>query len=745
MLNRLNKKIKDLNIFGLEEVKVKGNQATPKNKFVEFKNTDGLTTITSRFEAQVKKYPDHIAVKTEQSQLTYVQLNQRANAVAHHIITLMGGEPEGVALLFDQDVDMVLGILSVLKARKYYIPLDPSYPKNRLVYMLKDSIPGVLLTHEKNFRFAKKLINELQGEKRIINLDTIDQSIQTHNPGLKIQPSDPAYILYTSGSTGLPKGVLQDHKNVLHFIRVYTNNLHVCHQDRLTLFSSYSFDAAVMDIYGAILNGATLCPYDILKEGNFIRMTDWPEQEEITIYHSIPTVYRYFIDLIETSAKQFPYNKDRFPKLRLLVLGGEAVNKKDVDLFQKYFSKDCLFINGLGPTESTVTLQYFIDKGMTDSRESIPVGFPVQETEILLLDQELREVPVYRPGEITYKSEYLALGYVNKIEITARVFTCDPITKKDRVFFTGDFGRRMEDGTIEFIGRQDSQVKVKGYRVELGEVETALDKLEGIKKSVVFDLQDSKGETHLACYYVQKEGNTLDENQLAIRVGEQLPQYMVPSVYLRLEKFPKTPTGKIDKRNLPKPDIRLLTQTEEYQAPATSMEKTLVDLWSGVLGFPGESISIHSNFFSLGGHSLKAIQIAAKLEKLKIRIPVNHIFMYPTIHKLAQQIEGKPPHKSEWVSDSTIAENQLKERLDIRTRLVEYQIDKRTDPVWVLYVQDSAIEKKEEILEVIQETWDPKLHPQYIKELSIAPVGGNTGKLLQVTEEEYTHLLGLKK
>ncbi len=331
------KQICEYNTCALKDIEIKGNLIKPTNSFIEFKGE--YQSIIGRFNEQVTKYPDQIAVKTINKILSYYELNLLSNQIGRMILDKSNTNLEGIALLFEHDAEMIAGMLGTLKSGKYYIPLDPTYPINRLTYMLKDSDAKIILTNATNKLLAETLISEIEKDITIINVNAIEPSISGENLNIYLDPENIAYILYTSGSTGTPKGVIQNHKNVLHFIRVYTNNLQINSNDRLTLLSSYSFDAAVMDIYGALFNGATLYPYN-LKEGDLSSFASWLQDERITIYHSIPTVYRYVID-------ELTGNED-LSDLRLIVLGGEAVNRRDVAKYKEYFSDNCLFINGLG-------------------------------------------------------------------------------------------------------------------------------------------------------------------------------------------------------------------------------------------------------------------------------------------------------------------------------------------------------------------------------------------------------------
>ena len=551
--------------------------------------------------------------------------------------------PQTVALLFEHGIDMIVGILGTLKSGKVYVPLDPGYPVERLDYMLEDSGARLIITNEKNYNLAIQLRDRVNKHIAVVDITRLIKNGEksTGNPGIHITPDQLAYILYTSGSTGEPKGVMQNQRNVLHFARVYANALHIHPGDRLTLFSSYGFDAAKMDIYGALLNGGTLYPYDIKKEGNLYRMARWLQMENITIYHSIPTVYRYFADMLT--------GEERMDFLRFIVLGGEAVFKKDVETYKKFFSDECLFINGLGPTESTVTLQFFIDKNTELKREAVSVGYPVDETEILLLDEQGHVVEGYGVGEIVYKSEYLALGYLNKGEKTAQAFVTDPVSGRGRVYRSGDLGRRLRDGSIEYVGRKDFQVKIRGYRVELGEIEGRLDGFPGIKKSVVVCRKDTDGENYLTAYYVESgdENVEINEDELAERLKAAIPDYMVPGSFYRLEEFPLTATGKIDRKTLAETTSSQSRSMKEYIAPSPGVESSLAELWKELLKV--EKVGVYDNFFVLGGNSLRAIMLTSLVQKhLEVKVPLMEVFKNPTIRQLAEYINRT--EKSEFIA-----------------------------------------------------------------------------------------------
>jgi tyrocidine synthetase-3 len=612
-------------IFHTGDLEVTGNRVAPTNPYDEFPKQAIYQSTCRRFEETVEKYPHRTAVKTKKGDVTYDRLNRRANRVAHAVLDT-GIRQSPVALLMGHDISMIVGLFAVLKSGNSYVPLDPGYPGERLSYMLQDSEARLIVTDKEYHLKALELARQTKRSIPVIDIDSLDREYSTENPGLDIPHEDVAYILYTSGSTGKPKGVPQNHRNLLHFARQYANQLHIHAGDRLSLFSSYSFDAAKMDIYGSLLNGAALYPYDIKEESNLAQLPQWLEDEGITIYHSIPTVYRYFIVMLKPG--------QQIPSLRFIVLGGEAVYKKDIEAYREFFSDSCLFINGLGPTESTVTLQYFIDKQTQLTREAVAVGFPVGETSVYLLDENNEEARVFGVGEIVYKSDYLALGYLNKPGQTHEMFVTDPVTGQGRVYRTGDLGRRLPDGNIEYAGRKDLQVKVRGYRIEPGEVEAALDRMEGVEKSVVICKQDENNENYLAAYYIPEGPTKLDEPQLARSLSAVLPDYMVPALFFSLDEFPLTATGKIDRNVLSSLDIAPLLTKHQYTAPTDETQKALAGLWRELLHV--EQPGVEDNFFVLGGHSLRALQLVSMIHRrFDVKVPLAEVFQNPTIRELS--------------------------------------------------------------------------------------------------------------
>jgi amino acid adenylation domain-containing protein len=607
-----------------QQLSTKGNTIQPTKSFAGIKAAEIDLSLHDHFIQQVKSYPDNIAVKTRKYEWTYEQLNLEANRIAQRVLTECGDKEERIALLFGHDAPMIASLLGALKAGKTYVPLDPSYPVERLAYILEDSNARAVLTDSLNIDLADALTRE---KVLLLNIDD-QQSKSLENVEVSIGPDALAYILYTSGSTGRPKGVMQNHRNVMHFIRVYTNNLHISKDDRLTLISSYSFDGAIMDIFGALLNGSTLYPIDI-KEETSESILQWLIDQEITLYHSTPTVYRYILSYLEPPKK--------FPKMRLVVLGGEEVFRRDVELYQKHFEPDCIFINGLGPSESTVALQYLLNGQTAISRTTVPVGYPVDETEILLLTDTGEAAEVY--GEIAIRSPHIALGYWQQPELTNKVFLPDPERGNKRIYRSGDMGRLLADGSIEFKGRKDSQVKIRGIRIEVGEIEVVLGQHPAVSEVVVVPGADSHGDRQLVAYLVISEKPSPSITEIRGFLQQKLPEYMIPSAFVFLDALPRTPNGKVDQRALPAPDLERSRLETQFVAPRMPVEKALAKIWCEVLGL--ERVGVHDNFFELGGHSLLATRVVSRIQqKFHVDLKLMYFFKMPTIAELAKGVEG---------------------------------------------------------------------------------------------------------
>ncbi|ARO86883.1 non-ribosomal peptide synthetase [Nitrosospira lacus] len=593
------------------------NRVAPATSFNEFTKQAVEQSIGSRFREQAERYPDRVAIRIKNEQWTYKQLEALSNRIANAILSLRGESVERIALFFRHDASMIAAMIGMLKAGKTYVPLDRAHPPDRTERIIDSSGAAAVLTDIDGFSTEHAQVIRLGETERFET-----------SPPPSVSPGAIAYILYTSGSTGEPKGVVQTHRNVLGHVRAYSNNLHLCANDRLTFVSSYGVDAAVQDIFGALLNGAAVYPISV-RENGLQALVDCLVEQEITVFHCAPTLFRHLIHalpgaLLPNSAPGIAH----LEKIRLVALGGEAVYRRDVDLFRAHFSPDCLLVNGFGLTESTMALQYFIDGGITLMRDAVPIGYPVDGVELLLLGDTGEPVDVYCPGEIVLRGPSIAMGYWRQGEIAA----FPPDVGGGRLYRTGDLGRRLPDGSIEFIGRRDFQVKIRGYRVEPGEIEKQLLEYPGVRQAVVIPQEYADGQ-RLVAYVSARPDQAPASDGLRRHLDRRLPDYLIPAVFVVLEELPITPSGKINRLALPVPE----TSDDNFAPPRTIAETKLAAIWRQVLAI--EHIGVHDNFFSIGGHSLFATQVISRLrDEFGVELPLQQIFERPTIAGLALAI-----------------------------------------------------------------------------------------------------------
>ena len=628
----------------LEQQAIRAKCFHPSGTFVEFKKEEIEQSIPERFEQIVRRYPERIAVKTKHDQLTYCELNKAANRVAHAILEQGGKSEEPVALLIQHDAPMIAAILGVLKAGRICVPIDPSFPKERVGYMLEDSQASLIVTNTKNLSLARELVKETIP---LLDIDTPDSDYSTENLCLSLSPRTLAYILYTSGSTGQPKGVVQDHRNVLYSVYVETNSFHISSEDRLSLLHPFSSSASVKYLFGALLNGASLFPFDLREEG-LARLATWLIQEGITICDFITTVFRYFAYGLSRS--------ESFPSLRLICLGSESVSKQDVELYKRYFHPNSILVILLATNETATIREYFIDTGSEILGDIVPTGYRVEGKEVLLLDDEGRDVTFNDAGEIAVKSCYLSLGYWRKPDLTEAKFLPDPSGGEERIYLTGDIGRMQPDGCLVHIGRRDFQVKIRGYRVEVGEVEGALMALESIKEAVVVAREDLGGDKRLVAYLVPAGKVAPRAGELRSFLKEKLPDYMVPSAFVMLEAMPRTPNGKVDRRALPDPGKSRPQLEDPFVAPRTPVEEQLAQIWAEVLSL--DRVGVHDNFFESGGNSLTAARIVSQvLQRFQLELSMQVLFEAPTVAEMAALItQNRVKNSGEGDLEGVVAE-----------------------------------------------------------------------------------------
>jgi len=459
------------------------------------------------------------------------------------------------------------------------------------------------------------------GERlQVINVAELDSRLPTGNPAISISPDALTWITYTSGSTGEPKGVVQNHRNVLHLIMTQTNDLHICSQDRLAMLMS-----AAGDMFLALLNGAAILPPNT-KENRSGDLGNWLIQEKITIYSSVPSVFRNFVNSLR--------DDQTFPELRLIRLTGEAVYRTDVEIYRKRFSRNCILVNRLSSTEAPTFRQYFIDDSTSITDNVVPVGYAVTGNDVFLMRDDCQEAGISEVGEIAVKSRHLSPGYWRNPELTQAKFSSVPGEEEKRIFKTGDLGRMSPDGCMVYLGRKDFQVKIRGHRVELAEIERALLSLGQFRDVVVVSLEDHPGEQRLVAYLVPVRQTAVTASALRVSLSEKLPDYMIPSSFVVLDAMPLTPTGKVDRSALPAPSRTRPELNTIFVAPRTLFEKELAQVWAEILTL--DQVGIHDNFFDLGGHSVAATRVVSRvIRTFQVEVPLQALFAAPTVAEMA--------------------------------------------------------------------------------------------------------------
>ncbi|MCP4273620.1 MAG: amino acid adenylation domain-containing protein, partial [Gammaproteobacteria bacterium] len=590
-------------------------------------------TIVDLFESQVERFPDNVALIFENQQLSYRELNWRANQLAHYLISLKTRDDNGplitdnclVGICVDRSLAMVVGLLGILKAGGAYVPFDPDYPLERVWFMLEDSEVKVLLSQS---HLQERLP---QSKAKVVCLDSELQRIAGYskeNPARQSGPEKLAYVIYTSGSTGVPKGVMVEHAAITQNIAYSIIRYQIESSDNVLQFASLSFDASIEQIFSTLCGGARL----VLISTNLLHnkaIQNIFSDEQITIANLPPVYWQQLLDGV---------NIRNLEQLKLLILGGDTLFSQLAQQTRQMLSKDKTLLNAYGPTEATITATLFevTDQFEDNNVEKVtPIGQPIVNTKIYILNRNLTQTPLGVPGELCIAGTGLARGYLNRPELTAKKFIeIEIFGKRQRVYKTGDLARWLPDGNLEYLGRLDNQVKLRGFRIELGEIETILSQHEAVKEAVValYKQEESAG---LVVYVTL--ATQIDEVAGILRtwLKFRLPEYMVPGNFTVLEQMPLTPNGKIDRKALPTPGLSIHT---EKQFPRTETEHLLCNLWTQVLGI--EITSTLSNFFESGGHSLLATQLVSRIrESFSIEMPLRVVFEEALLQDQAEWLD----------------------------------------------------------------------------------------------------------
>ncbi|MBZ4423326.1 non-ribosomal peptide synthetase, partial [Myxococcus sp. RHSTA-1-4] len=585
------------------------------------------------FEAQAARTPDAIAVVFEDQQLTYRQLDERANRLAHHLRSLGVGPEVPVGIAVERSLELVVGLLAILKAGGAYVPMDPAYPKDRLAFMCEDTRVPVVLT-QRHLRDGLPT-----GDTQVLCLDDASPAwahAPSHAPRSGAQPHNLAYIIYTSGSTGRPKGAQLEHAQVVRLFRATDAWFDFGPRDVWTLFHSYAFDFSVWELWGALLYGGKLVvvPFEVSRTPAAFHAL--LRREGVTVLNQTPSAFRQLIHHEERTGESEGLS------LRYVIFGGEALEFASLrPWYARHAENAPRLVNMYGITETTVHVTYR-PLSEVDSREArgSDVGVPIPDLRLYVLDEHMQPVPVGVPGEMYVGGAGLGRGYLGRPELTAQRFVPDPFrsTPGARLYRSGDKARWREDGSLEYLGRLDFQVKIRGFRIELGEIEAALAQHPAVRECIVLAREDGPGGKRLVAWLAAKPGQTLSVPELRDFLKARLPEYMVPSAFVPLEALPLTPNGKIDRKALPDPEAQLAGA--EYVAPRTPAEELMAGLWSQLLGV--QRVGAEDNFFDLGGHSLLATQLVSRVRDVfGVELPLRDLFEAPTVAALALRVEAR--------------------------------------------------------------------------------------------------------
>jgi amino acid adenylation domain-containing protein len=595
------------------------------------------SSIHHWFEEQVRRTPEQVAVIYEQQSLTYAQLNHRANQLAHSLQALGVGAEAIVALCVERSLDFVIGLLGILKAGGAYLPLDSVLPPERLTFMLQDAKAAIVLTqHHLSQQFS-------QLSQTVLCLDADWKQIaqqSNQNPLSQIASDNLAYVIYTSGSTGQPKGVAVEHRQLLNYLHGILPKLNLCPGAHLGLISTFAADLGHTVLFPALCTGG--CVHVISQERamNPIAFAEYCTIHPLDYLKIVPSHLNALLTTLES---------ETIVPRQCLVLGGETLNGSLIEKIRSY-QPDCRILNHYGPTETTVGVLTYLVPNLPISAqcETIPLGRPIANVQVYVLDARLRPVPIGVPGELYISGENLARGYLHQPELTSQAFISNPFSQQtgSRLYKTGDLVRYQSDGTLEFLGRLDHQIKIRGFRIELEEINAVLRQHSRVQDAIVLSQKNSSsdssidllGEQILVAYVVPVPGQPLSSHELRQTLRAKLPEPMIPSAFIQLPTLPLTANGKIDRDHLLALNVGRLNEETPYEAPQTPVEQTLIVIWQQVLQL--ETVGIYDNFFDRGGHSLLIIQLYSKLRDAFPTHPlaVSDLFQYPTIAALADYL-----------------------------------------------------------------------------------------------------------
>jgi amino acid adenylation domain-containing protein len=609
----------------MEQQAIRDKSFTPSGAFVEFPIEDVETSIPARFEKIVRMYPDRLAVKMGDRALTYDELNRYANRVARAILGLRGVGSEPIGLFFEHGTDIVAAILGTLKAGKFYVALDPSSPKAKTNVILEDSQLKLIICNNRTWSDAEPF-SDLAG--MCLSIDEIDSSVADENLNFKIDPATLSSIVYTSGSTGTPKGVIDTHRNILESSRHLTQRVNLTAADRLTLLHNLTSASARTNLYLSLLNGASMFPFDVRSEG-IEHFPEWLSRERITILYCPVALLR---QLGESHTEEF-----MVPTLRVLHVSGAPITRNDFELYKKRFHDDVSLEISMGSTEARSIAAALVNKQFSFPTEGNPVGYAPPGKTILILDAAHKKLPRGEVGEIAVKGRNINPGYWRMPNLTIERYLADPDGGDEKIYLTGDLGVMLADGFLVHLGRKDLMVKIRGYRVNLNEVEEALLEHFQVKEAGVAAWDSDPGEKYLVGYVVPRQKSALNVSELNEFLRKKLSDYMIPASFVFLESLPFV-NGKLDRTALPLPDHQRPNLRTPYIQPDSELQQKLSQIWAEVLSL--DRVGVHDNFFDLGGHSLAATRLISRvLDSFRVEVSLKSLFESPTLAGFALRVE----------------------------------------------------------------------------------------------------------
>ncbi len=600
-------------------------------------NYSGPQCIHRIFEQESDKNPNSIAVSAVGRDdvletITYAELNQKANQLANYLRST-NKEKGIVGICLNKSIDVVVSILATFKAGYAYVPIDPNFPQQRQEFIISDSDVKIIITS------SELELNFEKDGSQIINMDQVSSilmSYDSENSKHEVEAKDLAYIIYTSGSTGNPKGVKISHGSAVNIFNGYKEKYLLEDVCKIHLqMASISFDVFIGDLMRSLCSGGklVLCPREYLL--NPKDLYEYIVSQNIHIAEFVPAVMRQLVQYMRG-------NNKKIANMKTIIISSDSWNIQEYFEFKKYFSEDTIFINAYGITEVTIDSTYLDCSTLNiDNQGFVPIGDPFPNTQIYVLDQELNPTPIGVPGELCIGGEGVAIGYLNRPELTREKFVPNPFSDKvgERIYRTGDLARYLKDGTIEFLGRMDYQIKIRGLRVEIGEVEEVLMQHPLIKEAVVLAKKDKSGENILIGYYVRSMEDTFSIEELQTSMLRKLPDYMIPTIFIEVKELPLSPNGKIDRKLLPEPNFTIINDTWSIVEPNNEIQRKLVEIWKKVLQI--DRVGIENNFFSVGGHSFLVMTLIAAIEKeLHVKVKLTTFLEHPTVKQLEKIISN---------------------------------------------------------------------------------------------------------